>query len=103
MPNWGAKRDFGYVPPVDQIMTVDAGREGRVIAITAPEAQFKRPSGLASVDDKRLGHAGGFKEFDGAAEAERRRRAAEDERQLKEARKAEKKKCEYCKRASCIC
>ena len=51
---------------------------------------------------KRTGEAGGFKEFDDAEDDRRKRRAVE-ERDLKAERKATKTKCEYCKRASCIC
>ena len=51
---------------------------------------------------KRTGEAGGFKEFDDA-EDDRRKRRATEERAIVAERKAEKKKCEFCKRASCIC
>ncbi len=51
---------------------------------------------------KRTGEAGGFKEFDDA-EDDRRKRRATEERDIKAERKATKTKCEYCKRASCIC
>ena len=50
----------------------------------------------------RSGLGGGFSERDEAEEARRQRRAME-ERQEKAERKAEKKKCDYCKRFSCIC
>ena len=51
---------------------------------------------------KRTGEGGGFREFD-AGEDDRRKRRAIEERQEKESRKAEKRKCEYCKRFACIC
>ena len=51
---------------------------------------------------KRPGEGGGYREFDEADEERRKRRAIE-ERDLKAERKATKTKCEYCKRASCIC
>ena len=51
---------------------------------------------------KRPGEGGGYTEFDEADEERRKRRAIE-ERDLKAERKATKTKCEYCKRASCIC
>ena len=51
---------------------------------------------------KRNGEAGGFKEFDDS-EDDRRKRRATEERALKAERKETKTKCEYCKRASCIC
>jgi len=51
---------------------------------------------------KRLGQGGGFKEFD-EQEDERRKRRALEERKEKEERKAEKKKCNICRRYSCIC
>ncbi len=51
---------------------------------------------------KRTGEAGGFREIDDEEDDRRKRRAIEAQRE-KEDRKAEKKKCEYCKRFSCIC
>jgi len=51
---------------------------------------------------KRTGEAGGFKEFDDQ-EDDRRKRRASEERAVAAERKKEKTKCEYCKRASCIC
>ena len=51
---------------------------------------------------KRTGEGGGFKEFD-EEEDDRRKRRAMEERLEKEMRKAQKTKCPYCKRASCIC
>jgi len=51
---------------------------------------------------KRTGEGGGFKEFDEEEDDRRKRRAYEASRE-KEERKAEKKKCEFCKRFSCIC
>ena len=45
---------------------------------------------------------GGFKEFDVEEDLHRKRRAQDLQRE-KEERKAEKKKCEFCKRFSCIC
>jgi len=50
----------------------------------------------------RSGAGGGFREMDDEEEARRKRRAVE-ERSEKEFRKAQKVKCEYCKRFSCIC
>ena len=51
---------------------------------------------------KRLGEGGGFKEYDQEAEEQRKRRAM-TEKAEKEQRKAEKKKCEWCKRFACVC
>ena len=56
----------------------------------------------AGRDMKRTGEAGGFREFDDEEEARRKRRAHEVAQEVAE-RKAEKKKCEFCKRFSCIC
>jgi len=56
----------------------------------------------SNIGAKRTGEAGGFKEFD-AEEDERRKMRAIEASQEKEMRKAEKKKCAYCKRFSCIC
>ena len=56
----------------------------------------------AAAGTKRLGEGGGFKEFD-EEESNQRKRRAQEERREKEERKAEKKKCDYCKRFSCIC
>jgi hypothetical protein len=56
----------------------------------------------AGRDMKRTGEAGGFREFDDEEEARRKRRAHEAAQEVAE-RKAEKKKCEFCKRFSCIC
>lgn len=58
--------------------------------------------GTARGGEKRTGEAGGFREFDDEEEFRRKKRAFEAERE-KEQRKAEKKKCEFCKRFSCIC
>lgn len=58
--------------------------------------------GTASVGAKRTGGGGGFREIDEEEEARRKMRASEASA-AKEQRKAEKKKCEYCKRFSCIC
>ena len=58
--------------------------------------------GTAGSNLKRTGEGGGFREFD-ADEDDRRKRRAIEERQEKESRKAEKKKCDYCKRFACIC
>jgi len=52
--------------------------------------------------EKRTGEAGGFREFDDEEEVRRKRRAAEAAQEVAE-RKAERKKCEFCKRFSCIC
>ncbi|KAL3913143.1 MAG: hypothetical protein SGPRY_008089 [Prymnesium sp.] len=56
----------------------------------------------AASGTKRLGEGGGFKEFDEEEDAQRKRRALEHQRE-KEERKAEKKKCKFCNRFSCIC
>lgn len=56
----------------------------------------------AASGTKRVGEGGGFKEFDAEEDAHRKRRAQALQQQ-KEERKAEKRKCEYCKRFSCIC
>ena len=61
-----------------------------------------RPPGMRQSGEKRTGEAGGFREFD-SSEDERRKRRALEERAAVAERKAERKKCEYCKRASCIC
>ena len=53
-------------------------------------------------ETKRTGEGGGFREFDDDEEARRKRRAQE-QAQEKVERKAEKKKCDFCKRYSCIC
>mmetsp|Transcript_55017 Transcript_55017/g.120005 ORF Transcript_55017/g.120005 Transcript_55017/m.120005 type:complete len:102 (-) Transcript_55017:535-840(-) len=45
---------------------------------------------------------GGFREFDDEEDARRKRRAYE-ERMEKAERKAERKKCDFCKRFACIC
>jgi len=50
----------------------------------------------------RSGEGGGFMEFVEEEDDRRKRRAYEASRE-KEERKAEKKKCEFCKRFSCIC
>ena len=50
----------------------------------------------------RLAQAGGFKEFD-QEENERRKARALEASQEAQQRKAERKKCAYCKRFSCIC
>ena len=91
--------DFGYVVPRGEIA---AGSEGRTIAIQAQAGWERKPKGTAH-GEKRTGSAGGFKEFDGSEEEDRRKRRAIEDRQLKEERKAEKTKCAFCKRYACIC
>mmetsp|Transcript_13974 Transcript_13974/g.30298 ORF Transcript_13974/g.30298 Transcript_13974/m.30298 type:complete len:188 (-) Transcript_13974:359-922(-) len=56
----------------------------------------------AETGTKRLGSGGGFKEFD-EEEDDRRKRRAIDAQREKDERKATKKKCDACKRYSCIC
>jgi len=56
----------------------------------------------AGRDNKRTGEAGGFREFDDEEE-DRRKRRAHEAAQEKAERKAEKKKCDFCRRYSCIC
>jgi len=58
--------------------------------------------GGADKGQKRTGEGGGFREFDDEEDERRKRRALELHRE-KEDRKAEKKKCAFCKRFSCIC
>lgn len=72
----------------DQAMGLDTGRSYAV--------------GGADKGQKRTGEGGGFREYDEEEESRRKRRAQE-ERKEKEERKAEKKKCDFCKRFSCIC
>jgi len=67
----------------------------------AAKEGLMRVSGAAS-GTKRDGLAGGFKEYD-EEESERRKRRAVEERVEIQERKAEKKKCQYCHRAACIC
>ena len=93
--------DLGYIKPVDNIFR-DPNADGHITAIQPPRNWERRPPGMAKPGEKRLGTAGGFKEFDEEEAALRKRRAA-DERQQKEGRKAEKAKCKFCHRASCIC
>lgn len=75
--------------------------------IPCPSTPFHavpRPSRYSTAGDreKRTGEAGGFREFDDEEEVRRKRRAAEAAQEVAE-RKAERKKCEFCKRFSCIC
>ena len=56
----------------------------------------------AASGTQRLGEGGGFREYD-AVEDERRKMRAQQAASDKEQRKAEKKKCPYCSRFSCIC
>lgn len=72
----------------DQAMGLDTGRSYAV--------------GGADKGQKRTGEGGGFREFDDEEDERRKRRALELHRE-KEDRKAEKKKCAFCKRFSCIC
>ena len=62
-----------------------------------------RPPSVTAAAGKRTGHAGGFAEFDRAEEEDRRKRRAVEDRQQVAERKAERTKCVYCKRFSCIC
>ena len=61
-----------------------------------------RSYGTVARDSKRTGEAGGFREYEQDEEERRKRRALQD-RETTETRKAEKRKCEYCKRFACIC
>ena len=92
--------DFGYVVPKD--VRLAPGAEGRIVAIQAKAGWEVKPRGTAG-QGKRTGNAGGFMEFDREAEDDRRKRRAVEERQEKESRKAEKSKCAFCRRFSCIC
>ena len=92
--------DFGYVVPKN---VFDPTSDGKTYAIQAMAAWERKPKGFNGPDEKRTGYGGGFQEFDRGAEEERRRRAAEMERQQVAERKATKNKCQFCKRASCIC
>lgn len=56
----------------------------------------------ANVGAKRTGAAGGFIEYDQSEDQRRKMRAFEAAQQV-QARKAEKKKCEYCKRCASAC
>jgi len=56
----------------------------------------------SNIGAKRTGEAGGFKEFDEEENERRKARALEASHEV-QVRKAEKKKCAYCKRFSCIC
>jgi len=106
-----ARSNFGYVPPSQEEpwgqLRENSGKlkaqEGSVVPITskAVDGAF-RPRGMQLTGAKRTGEAGGFREFDDA-EAERRKQRALEVKAETSARKAERKKCEYCKRASCIC
>lgn len=106
-----ARSNFGYVPPSQEEpwgqLRENSGKlvaqEGSVVPMTskAVEGAF-RPRGMQLTGAKRTGEAGGFREFDDA-EAERRKQRALEVKAETSARKAERKKCEYCKRASCIC
>ena len=92
--------DFGYIVPKD--VRLAPGAEGRVVAIQAKAGWEMKPKGTAGTG-KRTGSAGGFMEFDREAEDDRRKRRAVEERQEKDFRKAEKIKCSFCRRFSCIC
>ncbi len=62
----------------------------------------RRPPGTAGPGAKRMGEAGGFREFDDEEDQRRKMRAVEARHEIQE-RKAERKKCSYCSRFSCIC
>ena len=74
----------------------------RALTLRNALPSLARRYGTAHVGEKRLGEAGGLKEFDDAENARRKARALEEARETAE-RKAEKKKCAFCKRFSCIC
>jgi hypothetical protein len=56
----------------------------------------------ATAGTTRAGAGGGFREVDDEEEA-RRKRARMESKQETESRKAEKRKCDFCKRFACIC
>ena len=58
--------------------------------------------GTAAPGAKRIGEGGGFREIDEEENQRRKARAMEVARETQE-RKAERKKCEYCKRFACVC
>lgn len=62
----------------------------------------RRPPGTAAPGAKRMGEGGGFREIDDEENQRRKMRAMEAARE-KEERKAERKKCAYCKRFACVC
>ena len=93
--------EFGYNVPKDVALL--PGTEGRNIAIQAQAGWERRPSGMRGATGSRTGSAGGFMEFDRSAEDGRRAMQKEQDRQQKERMKAEKVKCAFCKRYSCIC
>ena len=92
--------DFGYKPPT---ASVDGLSDGRIIPVTSKCVEgVRKPSIYGKTEGKREGEAGGFKEFDDEEQQRRKQRALEVRRDTEE-RKAEKKKCQYCKRFACIC
>ena len=92
--------EFGYVVPSQQ--SAGPASDGRTVAMMSQRGWERRPAGMVAAGAKRTGQGGGFQEFNIEEEEQRKRRAMED-RQQKESRKAEKKKCAYCKRFACLC
>ena len=94
--------DFGYKPPSNE--TLDPFSEGRIVPITNKTVDgARKPSIYAKLGDgKREGGGGGYKEYDDEEQSRRKQRKLDTKRDTDE-RKAEKKKCQYCKRFACIC
>lgn len=85
---------FGYVPPKDR--TSDPFSDGRIVPITSKTVEgARRPSALAKAGTERDA-------IDTDAQERRKCRALEESK-AKAERKAEKRKCDFCKRFSCIC
>lgn len=58
--------------------------------------------GTALPGEKRLGAAGGFRELDDDEE-DRRKRRRDETKQATEERKAERRRCDGCRRFACLC
>jgi len=94
--------DFGYIPPSSS-SGYGGLSEGSIVPVTNKTVDgVRRPSSTAAPGAKRMGEGGGFREFDDEENERRKARAMEVARETQE-RKAERKKCEFCKRFACVC
>ncbi|KAL1498592.1 hypothetical protein AB1Y20_013907 [Prymnesium parvum] len=101
----GFHADFGYIPPArDELGGVFVGpSEGSVVPVTNKSVDgVRKPMGTAAPGAKRMGEGGGFREIDDEENERRKLRAMEVARETQE-RKAERRKCAFCKRFACVC
>ena len=99
--NWAKRDECNKCYAKHPGRRVDAGRKYRGVEGKAALLQDRR----CGLDTGKgfIGGGEGGQRGDGIREERDRKRRRDEEREQIEQRKATKQKCEYCKRASCIC